>query len=256
MAKIHPKEEAIKVLDRLIALTSRAEERSVYKIWFSAIMDARFRVALRGGVCLQFLSQTSGFIVVSYYKLYFFKKAGCSKDVQNLASLLLEILGAAGNLSVFDQMERKKFLIYTNWVLGFNLLGLGGFVYYVSARHVSSSVILLGAIPLLASYDLAYSGMGTAPWVVSCELHPLKYRALGVASAAVARFAGNLLVTLTIKKLKEKFTDSGIFLFYSVVTFLGLVAIHYLVPRTNRLALEELEAKTEDNVNGGEPLIV
>ncbi|THG15219.1 hypothetical protein TEA_019292 [Camellia sinensis var. sinensis] len=76
------------------------------------------------------------------------------------------------------------------------------------------------AVLLLGLYIIMYSpGMGTVPWIVNSEIYPLRYRGIGGGIAAAHLFAG--------------------------FSFLGLIAIFFLVPETKGLPFEEVEKMLE-----------
>ncbi|XP_050214176.1 inositol transporter 4-like [Mercurialis annua] len=98
------------------------------------------------------------------------------------------------------------------------------------------------AVVILGFYIIFYSpGMGTAPWIINSEIYPIRYRGVGGGIAAVANWTSNLIVSLSFLSMANTFTVAGAFLFFAGVTFLGLVAIYFLVPETKGLQFEEVE---------------
>lgn len=102
------------------------------------------------------------------------------------------------------------------------------------------------AVLLLGLYIISYSpGMGTVPWIVNSEIYPLRYRGLGGGIAAVSNWASNLIVSETFLTLTEALGSAGTFLLFAGFSFLGLVAIFFLVPETKGLQFEEVEKMLE-----------
>ncbi|XP_027092947.1 inositol transporter 4-like [Coffea arabica] len=100
---------------------------------------------------------------------------------------------------------------------------------------------------LLGLYIISYApGMGTAPWIVNSEIYPLRFRGIGGGTAAVANWVSNLVVSETFLSLKEALGSAGTFLLFAGFSFLGLVAIFFLVPETKGLALEEIETMLQE----------
>lgn len=87
--------------------------------------------------------------------------------------------------------------------------------------------------------------MGTVPWIVNSEIYPLRYRGLGGGIAAVSNWASNLIVSETFLTLTEALGSAGTFLLFAGFSFLGLVAIFFLVPETKGLQFEEVEKMLE-----------
>ncbi|KAL2545681.1 Inositol transporter 4 [Forsythia ovata] len=102
------------------------------------------------------------------------------------------------------------------------------------------------AVLLLGLYIISYSpGMGTVPWIVNSEIYPLRYRGVGGGIAAVSNWVSNLIVSETFLTLTEALGSSGTFLLFAGFSFLGLVAIFFLVPETKGLQFEEVEKMLE-----------
>ncbi|KAK3001771.1 hypothetical protein RJ639_021536 [Escallonia herrerae] len=102
------------------------------------------------------------------------------------------------------------------------------------------------AVFLLALYIISYSpGMGTVPWIVNSEIYPLRYRGIGGGIAAVSNWVSNLIVSETFLTLTEVLGSSGTFLLFAGFSFIGLVAIYFLVPETKGLQFEEVEKMLE-----------
>ncbi|CAK9187582.1 unnamed protein product [Ilex paraguariensis] len=109
------------------------------------------------------------------------------------------------------------------------------------------------AIILLGLYIIMYSpGMGTVPWIVNSEIYPLRYRGIGGGIAAVSNWTSNLIVSETFLTLTEALGSAGTFLLFAVFSFLGLLAIYFLVPETKGLQFEEVEKLLQ---NGYSPFI-
>ncbi|XP_059664674.1 inositol transporter 4 [Cornus florida] len=102
------------------------------------------------------------------------------------------------------------------------------------------------AVLVMGLYIISYSpGMGTAPWIVNSEIYPLKYRGICGGIAAVSNWISNLIVSETFLTLTEAIGSAGTFLLFAGFSFLGLVAIYFLVPETKGLPFEEVEKMLE-----------
>lgn len=98
------------------------------------------------------------------------------------------------------------------------------------------------AVVFLGLYIIVYSpGMGTVPWIVNSEIYPLRFRGVGGGLAAVSNWTSNLIVSLTFLTLTEHLGSSGTFLLFAGFSFLGLIAIFFLVPETKGMQFEEVE---------------
>lgn len=102
------------------------------------------------------------------------------------------------------------------------------------------------AVLFLGLYIIAFSpGMGTIPWIVNSEIYPLKYRGIGCGIAAVANWVSNLIICESFLSLTQALGFAGIFLLFALFSFLGMLAIYFLVPETKGLQFEEVEKMLE-----------
>ncbi|KAK4270961.1 hypothetical protein QN277_019724 [Acacia crassicarpa] len=98
------------------------------------------------------------------------------------------------------------------------------------------------AVLIMGLYILAYApGMGTVPWVLNSEIYPLRFRGAGGGIAAVANWSANLIVSQSFLSMIEALGTTGTFLLFAGFSFVGLVAIYFLVPETKGLQFEEVE---------------
>lgn len=106
------------------------------------------------------------------------------------------------------------------------------------------------AVLLLGLYIISYSpGMGTVPWIVNSEIYPLRYRGIGGGMAAVSNWCSNLVVSESFLSLTEALGSAGTFLLFAGFSFIGLIAIFWLVPETKGLPIEEVEKMLEKGFN-------
>lgn len=102
------------------------------------------------------------------------------------------------------------------------------------------------AVIFLGLYIIVYApGMGTVPWIVNSEIYPLRYRGVGGGIAAVSNWTSNLIVSLSFLSLTKAIGSSGTFLLFAGFSFIGLVAIYFLVPETKGLQFEQVEKMLE-----------
>ncbi|XP_074343822.1 inositol transporter 4-like [Apium graveolens] len=102
------------------------------------------------------------------------------------------------------------------------------------------------AVIFLGLYIISFSpGMGSVPWILNSEIYPLKYRGMGCGIAAVANWVSNLIVSESFLSLTHALGSAGIFLLFAAFSFLGMLAIYFLVPETKGLQFEEVEKMLE-----------
>ena len=83
--------------------------------------------------------------------------------------------------------------------------------------------------------------MGPIALLLTAEVFPLKYRGYAMSSAVVANFTTNFIVTATFPIMLEKIGISCSFLIFAIIIILTIFFVHYVVPETKGVSLEELE---------------
>ncbi|XP_060971998.1 inositol transporter 4-like [Cannabis sativa] len=102
------------------------------------------------------------------------------------------------------------------------------------------------AVAFLGLYIICYSpGMGSVPWLVNSEIYPLKYRGIGGGIAAVCNWSANLLVSETFLTLTNALGSAWTFILFAGLSFIGFIAIYFVVPETKGLSFEEVEKMLE-----------
>lgn len=67
--------------------------------------------------------------------------------------------------------------------------------------------------------------------------------------AAVSNWCSNLVVSESFLSLTEALGSAGTFLLFAGFSFIGLIAIFWLVPETKGLPIEEVEKMLEKGFN-------
>ncbi|AES99188.1 inositol transporter, putative [Medicago truncatula] len=107
------------------------------------------------------------------------------------------------------------------------------------------------AIVGLAVYIIFFSpGMGTVPWVINSEIHPLRYRGIcgGIASTTV--WVSNLIVSQSFLSVIELLGTAWTFLAFGVISCMAIVFVIIFVPETKGVPMEEMEKLLEERKLG------
>lgn len=99
--------------------------------------------------------------------------------------------------------------------------------------------IILGALFLyIGGYQV---GFGPISWLMISEIFPLEVRGKAVSMAVVTNFFWNFIMSLIFAVEVDLIGTSFTFLIYGVILIGAMIFIHYRVPETKGLSLEQIE---------------
>uniref|UniRef100_D8PUG1 Major facilitator superfamily (MFS) profile domain-containing protein n=2 Tax=Schizophyllum commune (strain H4-8 / FGSC 9210) TaxID=578458 RepID=D8PUG1_SCHCM len=107
-------------------------------------------------------------------------------------------------------------------------------------------------VAFISVYMVAFgTSWGPIAWAMPSEVFPGSIRAKGVAVSATVNWLSNFLVGLITPPLNDA-TPYGSFVFYAVMTLLGLLWTYLFVPETKGRSLEDMDAVFGDSIAGEE----
>merc|ERR1711879_581074 len=104
---------------------------------------------------------------------------------------------------------------------------------------------LVGMILYLMTFA---PGMGPMPWVLNAEIYSQETRSYGNSASATTNWVSNFIVSLTFLTIAEELTTQGAFLLYAGLSGVGLLFLHFFVPETKGVKLEDVPKLFEDSV--------
>ncbi len=191
------------------------------------------------GLGIMALQVATGINAIIYYTPTIFKMTSNQSDSIALISTIfigvINFLMTFVAIALVDKIGRKP-LLY----IGLSGM-LVGTIGLSSVFHFSFYTQYL-AIIFITLYIISFSmSMGPIALLLTAEVFPLKYRGYAMSSAVVANFATNFVVTAAFPVMLEKIGISLSFLIFAVIIVLTMFFVHYVVPETKGVSLEELE---------------
>ena len=102
------------------------------------------------------------------------------------------------------------------------------------------------AVCLFIIFVITYSlAMGKIPSTLNTELYPARYRGLGGGIATITMWTSNVIYTLTFSQMTKSFYPWAQFSVHALLTFISLIAIDWLVPRTTNRPMEDIDHSFE-----------
>jgi len=209
---------------------------------------------------------------VASFGLILFQQCSGQPSVLSYATILLETTGWSGDFSVYtsifmmcvstitvalvDRVGRKFLLTACCIVMSTSLMVLSMCFWNASMGDNGSSasshqhddrniVVLIAMFLYIGGYQL---GFGPITWTIVSEIHTSSAIALNVQFNYVLNF----LVQFMFPTLLNTFGWSNVFGLFATAMVICMVFIHYKVPETKGLSLEEIamQQQQQNNISG------
>jgi sugar porter (SP) family MFS transporter len=200
------------------------------------IFMKKYRLPVVLAFLIAFFNQFSGINAFLYYAPRIFEAAGLGESTALLSSigigvtnLLFTLLG----IYLIDRLGRKQ------------LMYLGSIGYIISLSLVAAAFILEWTgimVPIFLFLFIAAHaiGQGTVIWVFISEIFPNHLRGSGQAFGTSVHWILAWLIPSSIPVLFSWVGPGPVFAFFSFMMVLQLLFVHFMMPETKGISLEEL----------------
>lgn len=200
------------------------------------IFMKKFRRPLLLAFFIAFFNQFSGINAFWYYAPRIFEEAGLGQSTALLSSVgigFFNVLFTLLGMFLIDRWGRKK------------LMYAGSFGYIISLVLVACSFFLgwegLFVVIFLFVFVGAHAvGQGTVIWIFISELFPNHLRALGQAFGSSVHWVLAAIIPSFIPTLFTTVGAGVVFAFFAGMMILQLGWVHFKMPETKGVPLEEI----------------
>jgi len=238
-------EEAKKVLlliepdqdpDDAIDLIQRDNKNNVSS---ESIFMKKYRFPLILAFLIAFFNQVSGINAFLYFAPRIFEEAGLGESTALLSSVGIGVTNMIFTLigiNLIDRLGRKQ------------LMYIGSVGYIISLSMVACAFFFEWegmAVPLFLFLFIAAHaiGQGSVIWVFISEIFPNHLRGSGQAFGCSVHWILAAAIPAAIPFLFSTIGAGTVFLFFAVMMVLQLLWVHFMMPETKGVSLEELSKK-------------
>ena len=223
-------------VDRAIQIIQQENEDTVPG---ESIFMKKYRFPLILAFLIAFFNQASGINAFLYYAPRIFEEAGLGESTALLSSvgigvtnMLFTLLG----INLIDRLGRRQ------------LMYLGSFGYIVSLSLVACAFFFQWeglAVPIFLFIFIAAHaiGQGSVIWVFISEIFPNHLRSNGQAFGSSVHWILAASIPAAIPYLFSTIGAGTVFLIFAVMMVLQLLWVHFMMPETKGVSLEELSKK-------------
>jgi MFS family permease len=204
-----------------------------------SIFDKKYRFPLKLAFLVAFFNQLSGINAFLYYAPRIFEEGGLGESTSLLSSvgigitnLVFTIIGVA----LIDKQGRRNLMYY------------GSFGYIISLSLVACVFFFQWGgllIPIFLFLFIAAHaiGQGAIIWVYISEIFPNHLRNSGQAFGVSVHWILAAIIPSFVPLLFASIGAGVVFSVFAFFMVLQLVFVHYMMPETRGISLEELSKK-------------
>ena len=240
------REEGIRVFELTEPATSRKElEQRADKIAAAAqiahtekFFTRRLRFPIMLAVLIAFFNQFSGINAVLYFAPRIFEMAGMGQSSALLQSIglgMINLIFTILGLWMIDRFGRRM-LLYIGSIGYVASLGLCSWAFYSETHGLVAACIFA----FIAAHAI---GQGMVVWVFISEIFPNRNRASGQAVGSFTIWICAAAITFVFPMMAEHVAPGTIFAFFCFMMVLQLLWVHFLVPETKNVPLEEMQRR-------------
>jgi sugar porter (SP) family MFS transporter len=226
---INPDENIDKMVVDITANDDQADKSET-------IFIKKYRFPLILAFLIALFNQLSGINAFLYYAPRIFQEAGLGESTALLSSIGIGITNLIFTLigvALIDRLGRKT------------LMYIGSFGYIVSLSLVAAAFFYNWqgiAVPaflflFIASHAI---GQGAVIWVFISEIFPNHLRASGQSFGSSTHWVFAAIIPSLVPLLFSTIGAGVVFLFFAVMMVLQLLFVHFMMPETKGISLEDL----------------
>jgi MFS transporter, SP family, arabinose:H+ symporter len=187
---------------------------------------------------MAFFNQASGINAIIYFAPRVFELAGLAKSSALLSSAgigLVNLLFTMLGVYLIDKSGRRT-LLYIGSVGYIISLACIAYAFYVPGTPGMVSYVFL----FIAAHAI---GQGAVIWVFVGEIFPNEVRAAGQSFGCLTHWVFAALLTNVFPLFAAEYGPAPIFSFFAAMMVLQLLYVHFWMPETKGIALEEMDVR-------------
>ena len=249
--KANRPDEALRVLQLVDPATAGGELRQIQDsqvtsstVSLKQFLSKRYGRVLGYAFVFAMFNQLSGINAVMYYAPDIFTTAGLGRSSALLSSVgvgVINVLFTLLGMNLIDRVGRRK------------LMYVGSFGYLISLTAVAAAfmsgysggmVVPICLFAFIASHAI---GQGAVIWVFISEIFGNDVRGLGTSWGCGTHWVFAALISAIFPFLAGTFGEGPIFAFFAVCMVGQLLWVHFVMPETKGVRLEDLQKRLEVN---------
>lgn len=204
-----------------------------------SIFDTKYRFPLKLAFLVAFFNQLSGINAFLYYAPRIFEEGGLGESTSLLSSIgigVTNLIFTFVGISLIDKIGRRSLMYY------------GSFGYIISLSLVACAFFfewggLLIPVFLFLFIAAHAIGQGAIIWVYISEIFPNHLRNSGQSFGVSVHWVLAAIIPSFVPLLFASIGPGVVFSIFAIFMVFQLIFVHYMMPETRGISLEELSKK-------------
>ena len=204
-----------------------------------SIFDKKYRFPLKLAFLVAFFNQLSGINAFLYYAPRIFEEGGLGESTSLLSSIgigVTNLIFTFVGISLIDKLGRRSLMYY------------GSFGYIISLSLVACAFFfewggLLIPVFLFLFIAAHAIGQGAIIWVYISEIFPNHLRNSGQSFGVSVHWVLAAIIPSFVPLLFVSIGPGVVFSIFAIFMVFQLIFVHYMMPETRGISLEELSKK-------------
>ena len=204
-----------------------------------SIFDTKYRFPLKLAFLVAFFNQLSGINAFLYYAPRIFEEGGLGESTSLLSSIgigVTNLIFTFVGISLIDKLGRRSLMYY------------GSFGYIISLSLVACAFFfewggLLIPVFLFLFIAAHAIGQGAIIWVYISEIFPNHLRNSGQSFGVSVHWVLAAIIPSFVPLLFASIGPGVVFSIFAIFMVFQLIFVHYMMPETRGISLEELSKK-------------
>lgn len=215
------------------------------RLWYNVnlYLQRSFLLPL-ASICYIFIVRAAmGTLVVEIFAEVIFEKINTPhKEYFTIAIFAVDILGSVFYMMSVNYVGKRRLMFISLIEAGLAYLIISVFVYLTMMKHLTDPFYFwIAPSAMLFSIFATTSGIDTIVNMLNGELFPTRFRDVGAGIGMFMNAASASILQKIFLCMEESLTMYGVFLFFSIMTFVGLITFYFIIPETEGKTLLEIE---------------
>ena len=204
-----------------------------------SIFDTKYRFPLKLAFLVAFFNQLSGINAFLYYAPRIFEEGGLGESTSLLSSIgigVTNLIFTFVGISLIDKLGRRSLMYYGS--LGYIIsLSLVACAFFFNWGGLLIPVFLF---LFIAAHAI---GQGAIIWVYISEIFPNHLRNSGQSFGVSVHWVLAAIIPSFVPLLFASIGPGVVFSIFAIFMVFQLIFVHYMMPETRGISLEELSKK-------------